>query len=566
MRIPLLLFFLMIPLSVHSQLHPVDTAWVESTLNRMSVEDKVGHLIMPAHQSMEESERNVREYHVGGLWFAKAKAPEIARQLNQLQRIAPYGLLVAVDFEKGAGTHVDGGIDLPGAMALAASGDPAAAYEAAAITAEEARALGVHIDFAPVVDVNDNPMNPVINVRSFGEDPARVAEFGAAAVRGYQDHGLLATLKHYPGHGNTAVDSHADLARVAGSMDKIERTELLPYRVIIGRDHPAAVMVSHLWLPALDVDPTPATFSRNAVQRVLRDRLGFDGLVCTDAMVMGAIAKHAGPGEAAIRTIMAGVDLVVWPESVRAAYDSLLAAVQDGRISRERLDASVRRILRAKSQGGVRQGYSVDESALGRTLRAPRNLERARNLAASCITLVNDERTILPLHPAARTLLLTLDNQAGQALMSRTSVTFPAEVQKRSTDVSVFDVPDTLTPDVIAKILEEAERSETVIVSAYVRIFMASGTVDLPPAQRDLLTRLVRTNPRVVLVSFGSPYAGGTIPGLSTYVCAYDNAEVLQEAAARALFGEIPVHGKLPVSISAEFPLGTGLDREAVSR
>jgi len=544
------------------QLLPVDSVWIARTLRQMSIEEKVGHLLMPVHQSLDQSRQYVQQYHVGGFWFAKAKAPAIVHELNALQRLSRWGLLIAADFEKGVGTHVDGGIDLPGAMALAATGDTAAVYQAAAITAQEARAIGVHLDFAPVVDVNNNPKNPVINVRSFGENPALVAMYGAAAVRGYQDHGLLSTLKHYPGHGNTTVDTHVDLATIGGSMKELQEVELQPYRTILSEARPAAVMVSHLWVPAIDTVPVPATFSARAVTGILRQQLGFDGIICTDAMVMGAIREHYDSADAAVKAVLAGVDLIVWPQDVAEAYHSLLTAARSGRIGEERLNASVRRILSAKTRVGLqRQREIVEENVLA-SLSTAENLERAGRIAGKCITLARDDRHLIPLSPDQRVLLLTLDNHTGPALMSRTSVTFPFEIEKRAVSVLSVSLPDTLSREKAAQLLELAQRAEVVVVGAYVRIFMASGSVDLPADKQKLLEQLAEVNSNLVLVSFGNPYVGAAIRGLSTYLCAYDNADVLQLAAARALYGEIRIQGSLPVTVNASLPAGSGIRLE----
>ncbi len=272
-----------------AQLLPPDETWVEQTVRGMTLDEKIGQLFVAVHSNVDRTKEWIKEYNIGGIWFARAEAQRIAAELNELQESSKYPLLVTVDFEKGAGTYVDGATNLPINMAMGASRNPDLVYKAALLTAREARAIGVHVNFAPVVDVNNNPKNPVINTRSYGEDPRLVAQLATAAIKGYQDGGLLATTKHFPGHGNTATDSHSHLGVVSSNADEFESIELLPYKETLRHAKPSAVMTAHLWIKAVDRDTIPATLSPNAINGLLRQRLGFDGVIYTDAMVMGGI-------------------------------------------------------------------------------------------------------------------------------------------------------------------------------------------------------------------------------------------------------------------------------------
>src|SRR3990172_2964016 len=277
MKIPALgLLMVLLASPLHAKLLPVDNAWVNRTLKSMTLDDKIGQLFVPAHADLQKTKEWIKSFGIGGLWFARTEAKKIAAELNALQEASKYPLLATVDFEKGAGTYIDGATDLPINMALGASRDPNLVASAARLTAREARAMGVHLNYAPVLDVNNNADNPVINTRSFGEDPRLVAALGVAAVKGYQESGLLATGKHFPGHGNTATDTHAKLGVVTSSPKEFESMELYPYKEVLKKGMPSSIMSAHLWIQAVDADTLPATLSTNAMTKLLRDRLKFD--------------------------------------------------------------------------------------------------------------------------------------------------------------------------------------------------------------------------------------------------------------------------------------------------
>ena len=363
------------------QLDPPAARWVTATLEGMTLDQKVGQLIMPSFRSTylssdsdvyDELVSRVHEQHVGGflLFGGREPAPDVllgagyARSVpgqplaaasiaNRLQAISALPLLNSADFETGVGFRIGGATTFPRAMAFGAAGDDRLAFEAGRITALEARALGIHVNFAPVADVNNNPRNPVINTRSFGEDPAMVARLAAAYVRGLTDGGMIATLKHFPGHGDTDVDSHLGLPLIAHPRARLDRVELPPFRAGIAAGA-AAVMTSHIELPGLEPEPArPATFSRRIVTDLLREELGFDGLIYTDSMRMRGVTDLVSASEAAVRAVAAGHDVVVHSPDDAAVFDGLKQAVERGEITVARLDASVRRILEAKARLGL---------------------------------------------------------------------------------------------------------------------------------------------------------------------------------------------------------------------
>ncbi|MGB2868143.1 MAG: glycoside hydrolase family 3 N-terminal domain-containing protein [Bacteroidota bacterium] len=548
--------------SLDAQLLPVDSVWVEQTLASMSLDEKIGQLIMPPHLYLDESKELIEKYHVGGFWFAKSEAVRIARELNALQQASKYPLLIAADFEKGAGTHVDGATDLPINMALGASRDPELAYRAAALTAKEARAIGVHVNFAPVMDVNNNPDNPVINIRSYGEDPTLVAGLAEAAIRGYQQNGILATGKHFPGHGNTSVDSHSRLGIIEGNSAEMDSLELLPYTEVLKKNPPACIMSAHLWVKALDNDTIPATFSRNALTLLLRGRLGFDGIIFPDAMVMGGLTSRYTSEEASLRTIQAGCDILLWPPNPQTSFETLKNAVQSGDVSVERINQSVRRILRAKTCVGLQKNRSVDVEKIPGLVGTEANYNEAKQIAAKCLTLVKDDGKLLPLNIGQHVLVVTMNNSGGNAMMSRTLVSFPSELSNISPRITQFNLPETITDLDTQRALDLARQSDVVVIAAYVRIFLGSGTVGLPASQRAFIEQMALANVKVVVVSFGNPYIGSSLPFVSTYVCAYDNAKALQQTAAEALFGRSGFGGKLPVTISKTMKFGDGIEKK----
>src|SRR5229473_592289 len=397
------------------KLSPAANAWVESTLRKMTVDEKIGQLLFATyHGSFTSTDaaayqqilHDVNDLHVGGfinvthgssLGIVKSQTYPTAVLNNQLQSKSKLPLLIGADFERGSAMRLDEGTSFPTQMAIAAGGDPRDAYTMGKITALEARQAGVHWIYAPVADVNNNPGNPIINTRSFGEDSARVAEFVAEFVRGVEENGGLATAKHFPGHGDTASDSHLDLPVIRADRARLERLELVPFRAAMDAGA-SSVMTGHLSVPALEPDAdTPATLSPRILTDLLRKELGFQGLIVTDAMDMGGITSRNAPGEAAVRAVAAGADAVLMPPVPDAAFEALQAAVKSGRISRERLDASVRRILQAKAGLGLNTSRLVDVNAINKKFGSATWQKEAQEISDRGVTLLRDTPHRLPL-------------------------------------------------------------------------------------------------------------------------------------------------------------------------
>ncbi|HEX6940023.1 MAG TPA: glycoside hydrolase family 3 N-terminal domain-containing protein [Longimicrobiales bacterium] len=569
------------PAAVPSAVEPTDPAgaWAQATMERLPLRRKVAQLVMPwvdgsylaagsaAHERLREW---VVEQGVGGIVVSIGPPLEIASKLNMVQEMADVPLLVAADVERGpgqrltggtalpSGIELGGGTDFPPIMALGAIGDEALAYEVGRITAIEARAVGIHLAFAPVVDVNSNPQNPIINTRSYGEDPALVARLGAAHIRGLQENGLLATAKHFPGHGDTSTDSHIGLPVLGVDRARADTIELVPFRAAIGAGV-AAVMVAHVAFPALGGDSTPASLSRRLTTGLLREELGFDGLVVVDALDMGAITTRYGAGEAAVRALEAGADVLLMPPDVAMAIDAVVAAVESGRIPESRIDRSLRKVLDVKARLGLHARRRVELERIPQVVGRPEHVEVARQVAERAFTLVRDRDGLIPVRPARAQRVLSIvyaddaDPFAGRA--------FQRALRKVFSYVRTAPVTARARTAELDSLLEAADSADVVFFSPFVRVISGKGEVGVPPPIAAFVEALAARRPTVV-TSFGNPYLLSQFPSVGTYALAWGPGEVEQEAAVRALTGEAPITGRLPITIPPDHPIGSGIRRE----
>jgi beta-N-acetylhexosaminidase len=557
------------------KLSPAASAWVESTMRKMTVDEKIGQLLFTTYHgsftptdaaAYQQIMHDVNDLHVGGfinithmspLGIVKSQAYPTAVLTNQLQAKSKLPLLIGADFERGTAMRLDEGTSFPTAMALAAGGDSKDAYTMGKITALEARAVGIQWIYAPDADVNNNPGNPIINTRSFGEDPQRVAEFVSQFVRGVEENGGLATAKHFPGHGDTAADSHIDLPVIRADRDRLENLELVPFRAAIAAGA-GSVMTGHLSIPALEPDSnTPATLSHNILTGLLRDELGFQGLVVTDAMDMGGITVRYAPGEAAVRAVLAGADAPV-PD---AAFESLQDAVKSGRISKERLDASVRRILQAKARLGLHSNRLVDLNAINQKFGNVAWQKEAQEISDRGVTLLRDTSHRLPLDGTkpSRALLLALyadpEPYPGEDL--------ERELRSRFESVTTLRA-DTKFVNAGTLKLPPPDSYDVAILALFVRVSDRKGNVDVPAEQAALAEQIYKTGKPVITVGFGSPYLIEKFPQAETWLAVFGISDVAQISVARALFAQIPVRGKLPVTIpGVNLKAGFGMELPA---
>ena len=555
-----------------------DEAWVERTLTGLTLRQKVGQLIMPwvlgdfAPEGSASHDRileYIEDQGIGGVIMSVGSPTEVAAKLNDFQAHSDIPLLVAADLETGAGFRMRGAVQMPGTielggatdfpslMAVGATADPQLAYEMGRITAREARGVGIHIPFAPVLDVNNNPDNPIINVRSFGENPEDVADLGAAFVRGVQEHGAIATGKHFPGHGDTETDSHLGLPVIPHSRARMDSVELFPFRHAIEAGM-GAVMTAHISVPSLDGGVgDPATLSSAVLTDLLRDEMEFDGLLFTDAMDMSAISRGFGAEEASVRAIEAGADVILMPPSVERAVEGIAAAVESGRIEASRIDASVRRILETKKQMGLDRDRAVQIDRIGQVVGIPAHTQVAAEIAERSITLLHNGGNLLPLlgTRSARVMSVsfrrTSDVLAGRYFNTRLRQTYP-----RLTTAGL-DVDS--GPALYEDLLRQARQQALVILSTYVTAVSYSGSLALPEEVVDFAGQLSEIGVPHIVISFGNPYLITELPDVRAYMLAWSGSEVSQTAAAQALFGEIEISGRVPTRIPPLYEIGDGI-------
>jgi beta-N-acetylhexosaminidase len=556
-----------------------DRRWVEATLRSLTLRQKAAQLLMPGTgghyvatdtSEFERLRHWVEDAGVGGITLSIGLPHSYAAKLNALQRHACVPLLVASNMEAGAGERLagaysiphlrpqGGGTFFPPVMAFGAIGDEALAAELGRITAVEARAVGVHVTFSPDMDVNSNPANPIINTRSFGEDPALVARLGAAYIRGARAAGLMTTAKHFPGHGDTATDSHLELPVLTGDRARLNAVELPPFRAAVeaGVD---AVMSAHIAARAIEGPAAPpATLSRHFMTHMLRDELHFEGIVITDALDMAGVTKHFGDAEAPVRALEAGADLLVKPMDVDQTLDAIVAAVKKGRLTEARLDRSVRRILEAKARVGLRTGALVDLNVVEERVGIADHQRVAEEAARRSITLLRDDRAIVPLPPSARHVLSVTYAEAVDLIAGHE---LNAALAAGGRNVAAVRVDDRTTPGEWEKLAARAAAADVVVASAYVAPRELVGSVAAGTGFAAFVRRLGAERRPAIVVSFGSPYLLSSFPDVPAYLLAWSRIEVCQRAAANALLGRAAITGRLPVSLPPRYTVGAGLDR-----
>jgi beta-N-acetylhexosaminidase len=570
--------------------------WAEKTLRKLSLEEKVGQVFMiwcrasflnvenPEYLQWRES---MEKYHVGsfamtvhvdGPYLLRSEPYEAAELLNRLQSESKLPLLFAADFERGVPMRLMGATIFPHAMAFGGDGKTEDAETFGRITAEEARAIGIHWNFFPDADVNSNPANPIINTRSFGEDPKQVGDLVAAYIKGAHEGGMLTTVKHFPGHGDTATDSHLGVASVNVDRAHLDSIELPPFRQAIaaGVD---SVMVAHVTVPALDSDPNHvATISPAIVSDLLEKQLGFNGIIVTDALDMAGLTLLFANniGRAAVESFKAGNDLLLIPADFPASYNAMLQAVQSGEISHERLDRSVLKILKIKASLDLQRARMVDVSAIATQVGKPENLAFGQQVADNAVTLVRDNGKVLPLKSKGTakaglpyTTQEETHNQVVAVLFSDDVRTdsghaFAREFRARIPDARVLYVDPRIAAGMSDEVLKAVDEAKTVVAAVYVipTAGNMANTMAMTDATGVLLRQLLdRATQKTAVVAMGNPYLAADFPKIENYMCTYSNASVSEISAVKALFGEIAIRGRLPVSIPNVAQRGAGIDR-----
>lgn len=537
----------------------------DSLLASLPLRARIAQLVMPwmpgfyvaaDDPSFERVERWVDSLGVGGIIVSIGSPLDVAARLNALQQRARVPLLVASDLEAGTAFRLVGGTPFPSNMGVAATGRDEDAYQMGRVTAIEGRAVGIHLAFAPVADINSNPQNPIINTRSFGQDPAQVGRLVAAEIRGMQEHGMLATAKHFPGHGDTQVDSHLLLPSLDADWSRLDSMELVPFRSAVAAGV-AAIMSAHIAVPSLGGADRPATFAPPVLGAVLRDSLRFQGLVVTDALNMGGIVGNFGAGEAAVLALEAGADLLLQPADPAVTIDAVEAAVRSGRISEARLNVSVRRVLELKQRTGVLGRKLVDLDQVMLAVGEASSVDTARAIAQRAIVLVADQGGIvdsLRARRGRRTLVLFGDDAnvgAGNGLA--------AELRMQGDTVTTFRLTPASGPASYDSARAALARTPQAIIAVAIRASAGRGTIGMPEALAVLIDSSAVSRP-TTLVSLGSPYIVTQVPRVRSYLVAWAANATTEWAAARALSGA-PISGKLPIGIPGVAGLGSGFDR-----
>ncbi|MDZ7288594.1 MAG: glycoside hydrolase family 3 protein [candidate division KSB1 bacterium] len=557
-----------------------DLSWVETTLNSMTVEEKVGQLFVAdlvAVYSHHDSPnyryaiKMLHRYHVGGFVLAGGTVTDIALMTNALQRESKIPLLINADLESGlAFLHpwrylrgrgpelpryvAGGGTVFTSLMAFGATGNPQYAYELGRVTARESRAIGIHWTNTPVADVNNNPHNPIINTRSFGEEPLQVAKFVEAYVRGLQANGMMATLKHFPGHGDTEEDTHIKLPVLPFDENRLNAVELIPFKAGIAAGA-KVVMTSHLALPKIDPSKRPATLSYPIITGLLREKLGFQGIVVTDGMTMQGITNHYDADEAAVLALAAGVDMILVPADFEKAYQGVLAAVKSGRLSEKRLEESVRRILVAKSWLGLDQSRFVDIENVSREVGAPESEALSEQIANASVTLLRNHNNLIPLSKTARVHIVTI-TEAPNLEVGRE---LEQALQPHVAAVAVTRLSNESSQESIQQVVVNFKEFDAVLMGVYFSIGAWKGAHRFAPAIEEFLAQIGRLPKPIITVAFGDPYVLAKLPTTEVVMTPYTGAPIGERAIGKAIIGKIAVTGKLPVTIPGKYKLGEGM-------
>lgn len=568
--------------------------WANEQLRKMSLEEKIGQLISVGvnatflnqdSDAYRALKHQIEDNKVGGVILFRGPVYESVILVNRMQGLAKYPLLISADLEAGAGMRFDDTVNFPWNMAVGATGNPEYARRQGEITAREARALGVQQIFAPVVDVNNNAANPVINVRSYGEDPAEVARFAVAFTEGAQAAGAIATAKHFPGHGDTAVDSHRGLPEINVGRDRLNRVEFVPFKATVDAGV-GSVMVGHIAMPQIDataVKPLPQNVKSKPIDtdeageiveekaampatmspvigNILRKDLKFPGMIVTDALSMSGLTIYFTQEEAAVRALEAGADMLLKPADVDASFRGVHDAVKSGRITEQRVEESARKILAAKYDLGLVDQRITPLDPIDRIVGSPDVPALATEIAEHAVTLVRDEDKLVPLKnlkPQARVFNLAVTNGDDRNWIANA---FVSRLGRGGVKVETVVLDDRSTDQEVQKAIERAKSADLIIASLYGRVRSGQAlSVGVPEPGRRALSALIEAKSPIVGISFGNPYLLQGFPGLRTYIVAYGDMPSLQQAVARALLGEIDIVGRLPISLPGLYPRGTGI-------
>ncbi|NTW56240.1 MAG: glycoside hydrolase family 3 protein [Chlorobiaceae bacterium] len=540
------------------QIFSRSTPKIEEALKNMSLSEKVGQMIIAQIEgryngSVDKNyvvlDRLVTEGKVGGIMFLKGSAFSAAMLSNHFQSIAPRPLLMSADMERGLAMRLSGATQFPPNMAVAAARDPKLAGAMAEAIAKEARAVGLDQNYAPTVDLNINPMNPIINTRSFGDDVPLTITMSNAIIEGLQSNGVIATVKHFPGHGDVTVDSHISLPVLQADRTKLDNYELKPFKAAIDKGV-ISVMIGHLAVPNITGTLEPASVSKTIVSGILRQDLGFQGLIITDALNMNALYNGNNLADISVKAVQAGNDLLLFPPDPEVTHDAVMKAVEEGLISESQINASVRRILQVKEWLFANRSRLVDLNRLAEDESPESHKDLAKKIAERSVTLIRDNNNYLPLKAGStngNVLNIILqdkkNSETGSEFMKKLDRFYPV------THIRIDPETDAIG---YANAADLASKSSAVILTSYVQALSGSGTLKLTEKQQAFIHNLKNFTPNgkpFIFVSLGTPYLINYFPEIPTYLCTYSSNEMSEENAVNAIRGELKPQGLLPVTL-----------------
>jgi len=547
---------ILLPVTIYGSIN--DSTWADSVFRTLTAEQKIAQLIFIRAYSSRDSVYEdslvnlVRTFNIGGICFFKGSPSRQAFLTNRFQNAAQTPLLISIDAECGLGMRLDSAFSFPWQMTLGAIQDDSLIYKMGTYVADACKRMGIQINLAPVVDINNNPRNPVINFRSFGEDRNQVANKGSLYMKGMQDHGIMTTAKHFPGHGDTDSDSHLTLPVINHSMNRMDSIELFPFKRLIN-DGVKGVMIAHLYVPCFDSSANVATtLSKNTITGILKQRLGFTGFVMTDALDMKGVTKFFKPGEIEVKALQAGNDILLLPQDVKVDIKRIRRAVDSGLISQESIDQKCYKLLNLKFQMGLAVNRQIALNNLVADLNTP-NAEALRNtLYKSSVTLLKDDVQLIPLKSLDRRKFASLS-------IGDTCITTFQSSLNMYTRVDPYNCPFNFDKKLSDSLVNELAGYHIILVGLHHFSSFPADSFGISPNAMHLLDTLFRQN-RCILSVFGNPYSLNLLPGLrnaESVIMTYQDNPTTETYAAELIFGGISAKGRLPVSVT-RFKAGTG--------
>lgn len=557
------------PVSADPQSQQTDstglTIDVESLIADMTLDEKIGQLFMVRAFGQFSNDRDIdylrlkeliTDYHVGGVIFFQGDVYGQAVMNNQLQQLAKYPLWIAQDMEFGAAMRINGTTRFTPAMGIAATGNPYNAFLKGKITAIEAKAVGVHQIYAPVLDVNNNPNNPVINVRSYSADPQMVAEYGTEFMKGVQSEGLISTGKHFPGHGDTETDSHLALPTITHDYSRLDSVELVPFRKTINEGM-QSIMSAHISFPNIsENEGLPGTLDKSILNKILIDSLSFDGLIVTDGLEMRGISDHYSPGEAVIKALQAGADQMLVSTDEKAAINEIKKAVQSGKLTEDRIDYSVRKILQLKVSNGVFTDQHVDLNTLNYQINTPQFQNTANRIARESVTVVKNEG-VLPVREIDYPSVVVIGISDGDEHSS--SGVLNREIRKYHENVRYHSLDSRTSDEEIDKLLDDSELADLIILGSFIRV-QSYRSLQMPREYLGIIEQISNMNKPEILLAFGNPYIVETLPDTDVHLMSWSAAGDQVRETIPAIFGASDIGGKFPGEVPGMYGIGDGIE------